>query len=204
MSSRPRRASSRPAAVAAAAASAPAATVEATPSKRKGAAAASARKRRRTDKEEEEGQEDTNEETDGDVEEEGESDTPDAPMSDVILPSESTPAKRSTAAAGNSPTSPAFEPQFAQPLLRTKRLEEKNELQELNKRLELYILRQRERDANQGGLNHEIQVNTQHNTQHQHTGWHTKHKMITEEHGRTKGGRGAEVPTNDFPITPNR
>lgn len=44
----------------------------------------------------------------------------------------------------------------ASPLLRVSRLAEKAELAELNKRLELYILRQRERDAAQTGLDREI------------------------------------------------
>jgi hypothetical protein len=71
-------------------------------------------------------------------------------------PSLQTPARHTLP---QSTASPTFDPEHhAQPLLRTKRMEEKNELQELNKRLELYILRQRERDASQGGLNHEIQV----------------------------------------------
>lgn len=74
----------------------------------------------------------------------------------------STPARPSSTASPNKgPMSPLFDGDYTpQPMLRTKRLEEKNELQELNKRLELYILRQRERDAAQGGLNHEIQVSS--------------------------------------------
>jgi hypothetical protein len=41
---------------------------------------------------------------------------------------------------------------------RTARLEEKHQLQELNKRLEMYILKQRERDASLGGAQRDIDV----------------------------------------------
>ena len=186
MSTRARRASTRPESTAAAASSS---SSSATPAKSKSNAAASARKRRRP-----------NDETEEDTAPAAAvvSDAADTDMSDAINGGDSTTEEEEHTSAmrqtttttssksqrrGEAQTSAGLatpvrpisasvahqvSPSFhlldgdghssSQPLLRVKRLEEKAELQELNKRLELYILRQRERDASQGGLNSEIMV----------------------------------------------
>lgn len=69
----------------------------------------------------------------------------------------STPSHSRTASQHQS--SPIYDSMHASnPLIRTSRLAEKAELAQLNKRLELYILRQRERDAAQTGLDREISL----------------------------------------------
>jgi hypothetical protein len=78
------------------------------------------------------------------------------------LLSDRTPTHSRTASRQQQQQSPLYDGAIesarygASPLLRVSRLAEKAELAELNKRLELYILRQRERDAAQTGLDREI------------------------------------------------
>jgi len=79
--------------------------------------------------------------------------------------SDSSPADRATRRLStglSAPPSPFLDSPSSSTavpsLLRRSRMEEKNELQELNRRLELYIMRAREKDASAGGLTREMSL----------------------------------------------